>query len=136
MQTGMVDTLVYTPTLVLALHVNDKAKYMMDMDWSTLTGATVVEKKTWDKIPADLQPKLIAVFTELGKKLTGQAQKMESDSLAKMKAQGLTVVPVKDMDKWNAVLNDVNKTVRGKVVPAETFDKVYKLIKDYRAGKR
>ena len=45
---------LYPPTLVLSLRVNDKAKYTTDMKWSTLTGATIVDKKVWDRVAPDL----------------------------------------------------------------------------------
>ena len=135
MQTGMVDTILYPPTLVLSLRVNDKAKYMMNMKWSTLTGATIIDKKVWEKIPADLRPKLLKVFTDLGKQITVDARRMESNSLAKMKAGGLQEVAVTDMKAWRDVLAVVNQNVRGKIVPAETFDSVYQIVKDYRAKK-
>lgn len=134
MQTGMIDTVLYPQVLVFSLRLHEKAKYMMDLPYSTLTGATVVSKKTWDQIPPDLQVKLKKVFQDLGKSGTADARKMASDSLAKMKAQGLQVVEVKDKAQWETAVNDVKNAIRGKVVPNETFDEVYRIVKEYRAS--
>jgi TRAP-type C4-dicarboxylate transport system substrate-binding protein len=122
--TGMIDTVVYPQTLVLALGVHQKAKYMMDLPYSTLTGATVIDKKTWDQIPADLRPQLKQVFVDLGQKGTDDARKLESDALGKMKAQGLQVVHVTDEAEWHGAVNSVRNSIRGKVVPAASFDEV------------
>lgn len=134
LSTGMIDTVVYPPVLVFSLRLFDKAKFMMDLPYSTLTGATVVDKKTWDKIPPDLQAKLKEVFVKLGEKNTAEARKMENDAVTKMKSQGLQVVPVTDLPAWESAVNDIRNTVRGKVVPAATFDEVYRIVKEYRAS--
>lgn len=136
LQTGIIDTVLYPPTLVLTLNMSDKLKFMTDVTWSTLTGATIVDKRTWDKVPKDLQAQLIQVFEDQGKKLTGDARKMEGDSKTKMKAQGVTEVKITDIGEWQKMLNDVNASVRGKVVPAETFDQVHKIVEEYRKGAR
>jgi TRAP-type C4-dicarboxylate transport system substrate-binding protein len=135
LQTGMINTVLYPPALVLALRIHDKARYMMDLPWSTLTGATVVEKKTWDRVPADLQPKLLQIFKDTSKKIVENARKMEDDSLAKMKEQGLQVVRVTDSAEWKKAVEGTLQAIRGKVVPAATFDEVQRLVKEYRASK-
>lgn len=136
MQTGLIDTVLYPPTLVLSLRINDKAKYATDMKWSTLTGATIVDKKVWDRIPADLRPQLMQVFKDLGKKLTSDARRMESDAMSKMKSQGLEEVKITDLAAWQKMLDGVNGSVRGKVVPESTFDQVHQIVKEYRAQKK
>jgi TRAP-type C4-dicarboxylate transport system substrate-binding protein len=136
--TGMIDTVVYTQTLVLALRAHDKAKYMMDLPYSTLTGATVIDKKTWDRIPADLQPQLLQVFRDLGKKGTEEARSMEKTALGKLKAQGVQVVHITDEQEWRKSVDDpkVVSVIRGPVVPEKTYDDVHRIIKEYRAGKK
>ncbi len=134
LQTGMIDTVLYPPVLVFSLRLYEKAKYMMDMPYSTLTGATVIDKKTWDQIPADLQPKLKDVFVELGKSGTRQARDFENEALTKMKAQGLQVVSMTDLANWEPAVREVHSAVRGKVVPAATFDEVQRIVKEYRAA--
>lgn len=136
LQTGMIETVLYPPTLVLALRIHEKAKYMMDLPWSTLTGATIVKKEAWDKIPADLQPKLKDIFRAQSAKIVAEARKMEDNALAKMREQGLQVVKVDDASKWREALVATYGSIRGKVVPAEIFDEVHRVVKDYRGGKR
>ena len=135
-QTGMINAIAYPPTVSLAIRLHDKAKYMSDLVLSSLTGVTVVDKKTWDKVPADLQPKLMEITRKLGQRTVEQARKMESDAIAKMKAQGLQVVKITDLPEWRKAVDAASGTaVRGKVVPADLFDEVQRLMKEYRAGK-
>lgn len=126
--TGMIDTVVYPPTLILSLQANKYTKYMLDLPYSTLTGATVIDKKTWDKIPADLQPKLLQVFHELGEKGKVESRRMEKDALNKMKESGLQVIAVKDNDKWVKEVARVRDLSKGKVVPAKTFDDALSIV--------
>lgn len=135
LQTGMINTVLYPPALVLALRIHDKAKYMMDLPWSTLTGATIVDKKTWDRIPADMQTKLLQIFRDTSKRIVENARKMEDDSLVKMKEQGLQVVHVTDAPEWQKAVDGSLQAIRGKVVPAATFDEVQRIVKEYRDGK-
>lgn len=136
LQTGMIDTVLYPPTLVLALQIHKKAKYMMNLPWSTLTGATIVKKDAWDKVPAELRPKLQEIFRTASRQIVTEARKMEDDALAKMKEQGLEVVAVKDAPEWRKTLEDTYGEIRGKVVPAEVFDEVHRVVKDFKGGKR
>lgn len=135
MQTGIIDTVLYPPTLVLSLHIHGKAKYMSSQAWSTLTGATIVSKKVWDTIPPALQKQLMDVFVDLGQSLTSDARQMEKDSITAMKKQGLQEVPISDMPTWKTMINEVDQVVRGTVVPAETFDEVHRIVQEYRAKK-
>ncbi|MBL8634369.1 MAG: TRAP transporter substrate-binding protein DctP [Myxococcales bacterium] len=135
LQTGKIDALCYPPVLVLAGNMHSKAKYMLDMPYSSLTGVTVAKKEVWDKIPADLRPKLIEVFRTASAKIDQEVRKMEDDSIAKLQKQGVTLVPVKDQAEWQKTMEEVYKTVRGTVVPAQAFDDVRKALNECAQGK-
>ncbi len=134
MQTGLIDTVAYPPAVALAIRLNDKAKYMSDLKWSSLTGAMVVTKKAWDQVPPELRPSLLKVARQLGQQTVQDARKTEDDSIAKMKMQGLTEVTISDKPAWRKKVEDTYGVIRGKVVPEGTFDEVLKLVMDYRAA--
>jgi TRAP-type C4-dicarboxylate transport system substrate-binding protein len=121
----------------LAGNMHPKAKYMLDMDYSSLTGVTVVEKATWEKIPADLRPKLLAVFRTASEQIDTEVNKMATDALAKLVEKGVTTVPVSEAERntWQQAMEAVYSTVRGTVVPAQAFDDVQKAVKECRAAK-
>jgi TRAP-type transport system periplasmic protein len=134
--TGLIDAVVYPPTYALALRLNDKAKFMQDLVWSSFTGAMVVDRKTWEKIPPDLRPALQKITRELGGRTVEKARQMEDEALTKMKAQGLTVVHVPDAPEWHKAVAATTDKVRGTVVPAATFDEVYRIVKEFRASRK
>jgi TRAP-type C4-dicarboxylate transport system substrate-binding protein len=134
LQTGMISCVAQAPAYVLTARLFDKANKMMDFPWSYLVGATVVRKEAWEKVPADLRPRLIAIAREVGGKVDVEVKKLNDDAIAAMQKQGLEVVKV-DPRPWQKAADRTWPAVRGKVVPAGTFDEVMKLREAARAGK-
>ena len=46
-----------------------------------LNGATVVKKDVWEKIPADLRPKLIEIAREIGRRIAVEVRRMNEEAL-------------------------------------------------------
>src|ERR1700760_2206257 len=55
LSSGMINIISEPPLYAYTTDLYSKAGNMLDMHWGFLTGATVVKKDVWDKIPADLQ---------------------------------------------------------------------------------
>ncbi len=121
LQTGMIDCIPNVPLYVLTARLFEKANHMMDVPWSYMIGATLVRKETWEKIPADLRPKLLAIAAELGRKGDDEVRRLNTDAVQAMQKQGLQVVRA-DPTPWRAAMEKSWAVVRGGVVPAEVFD--------------
>jgi TRAP-type C4-dicarboxylate transport system substrate-binding protein len=134
LQTGMITCIAQAPAYVLAARLFDKANKMVDFPWSYLIGATVVRKETWEKVPPDLRPKLLAIAREVGAKVDVEVKRLNDDAIAAMQKQGLEVVKV-DPRPWQQAADRTWPAVRGKVVPAGIFDDVVKLRDAARAKK-
>jgi TRAP-type C4-dicarboxylate transport system substrate-binding protein len=135
LQTGMIQCIPNVPLYVLTARLFEKAPYMIDIPWGWLVGATVIRKDAWDKIPADLRPKLITIARELGKKVDDEVAKLNTDAVSAMEKQGLKVVKV-DPGPWRAMAEKAWPVVRGEVVPAPFFDEVKAVRDGIRAGKK
>ncbi len=133
LQTGMIDCVTSAPLYVLTARLFEKASYMTDLVWGYIYGATLVRKDTWEKIPADLRPKLQAIATELGQKVDTEVARLNTDAIAAMQKQGLKVVPV-DPGPWRAAMEKSYGIVRGGVIPAPFFDQAVKAREACRAG--
>jgi len=134
-QTGMVDCTTNVPLYVLTTRVFEKAKYMTDVSWGTLIGATIVRKDAWEKIDPALRQQLQAIAIELGKRVDAEVARLNADAIAAMKKQGLTVVPV-DPKPWRLAAEKAWPVVRGGVVPADFFDQVKAARDACRSGKK
>ena len=121
LQTGMIDCVPNVPLYVLTARLFERARYMLDVPWSYMVGATLVRKDAWDRIPADLRPKLLAIAAELGRKVDTEVKRLNDDAIAAMERQGVQVVKG-DAAAWRAAIERSWPIVRGGVVPAEFFD--------------
>jgi TRAP-type C4-dicarboxylate transport system substrate-binding protein len=135
LQTGMIECIPNVPLYVLTARLFEKAPYMIDVNWGWLVGATVVRKDAWEKIPADLRPRLLAISRELGKKVDVEVARLNTEAVTAMEKQGLKVVKV-DAAAWRVMAEKSWPVVRGEVVPAAFFDEVKALRDAQRAGKK
>ena len=123
LQTGMIDCVPSVPLYALPVRLFERAPYMIDVNWGYLVGATVARKDSWDRIPAELRPKLLQIARELGKKVDAEVGRLNVEAVDAMKKQGLNVVEV-NQAPWRAAAEKAWPVVRGKIVPAEFFDEV------------
>jgi TRAP-type C4-dicarboxylate transport system substrate-binding protein len=133
LQTGMLDTVALAPLYAYSSRMFEKAKYMLDLPWAVLSGGTVVKKEDWDKVPADVKPKLIEISREYSKKIGAEVRRMDSEALENMVKQGLQVVKPADPQDFVKAAQKSYSVVRGRVVPDETFDEVKKLVDEAHA---
>ena len=137
-QTGMITAVPATPYFALASQVYATAGHMLDINWAPIVGALVVTRKSWDEMSPAARDALKAAGTRAGLQMRTQARKEVDEADDAMKKRGLQVhtPSPEQMKEWNPLAEQLYPRIRGKMVPAETFDEVMKLLKDYRAGKR
>ena len=133
LQTGMINCIAQVPLYMLTARLFERANHMMDVPWGYLIGATLVRKETWDRVPADVRPKLLAIARELGARVDAEVRRLNDDAVAAMKKQGLQVVEV-NPGPWRAAAEKAWPVIRGKVVSAAFFDEVLKARDGYRAA--
>lgn len=111
------------------------AKQMLALKWSVLSGGAVIRKDVWDKIPPDIQEKFRTAASAAGAKIRAADRKEDEESIAEMQKRGLTVNPVTPQveEEWLKLTKIIYPEIRGKVVPADIFDEVQRLVAEYRA---
>jgi TRAP-type C4-dicarboxylate transport system substrate-binding protein len=135
LQTGMITCVTQPPAFVLTARLFERANHMMDYPWAYLIGATLVRRQAWERVPADLRPRLLAVARELGARIDAEAKRLNDDAVAAMRKQGLVLVPV-DAPAWRAAAERSWPAIRGKVVPAPFFDEVARNHAEWRKAQR
>jgi TRAP-type C4-dicarboxylate transport system substrate-binding protein len=133
LQTGLIDTVALAPLYAYSSRVFERAKYMLDLPWAVLTGATVVRKDDWDKVPADIKPKLIEISREYSKKIGLEVRRMDTEALDNMVKQGLVMVKPVNGPEFIHAAQKTYDVIRTRVVPAETFAEVKKLVDEAHA---
>jgi TRAP-type C4-dicarboxylate transport system substrate-binding protein len=121
LQTGMIECVPNVPLYALTARLFEKANHMLGVPWSYVIGATVVRKDTWERIPAGLRSKLLAIAVELGAQVDVEVQKLNTDAVTAMQKQGLEVIPG-DVATWRPSVARAQAVVRGGSVPVAFYD--------------
>ena len=137
-QTGMITAVPATPYFALASQVYATAPHMLDINWAPIVGALVVTKKAWDEMSPAARDALQAAGAQAGLHMRTKARQEVDEAVEAMKKRGLQVhkPTPEQLAEWNALAEKLYPRIRGKMVPADTFDEVMALLKAYRAGKR
>ncbi len=136
LQTGLIDTVPTVPFYALAGQFYLPASHMVEVKWAPLIGGTVITKKAWESIPANQREEFKKAAAEAGAQIKNSSRIEEAESIAAMKKRGLTVHPLTPevAVEWQNLAEKVYPMIRGKIVPADLFDEVQSLLKDYRAA--
>jgi len=129
----MVNIISQPPLYAYTTHIFEKADNMLNLHWGFLTGATVVKKEVWDRIPAEMQKKLLEIGEDYGERTRKDVRKQNEDAIEQMKKRGLTINQPTDIEEWRRVAERAHEVVRGKVVPTAIYDEVVRLRDEYRA---
>jgi TRAP-type C4-dicarboxylate transport system substrate-binding protein len=134
LKTNLIDAFDTTPIYALSSQAFRQTDYMIDMSWAPITGALVVNKKTWEKIPEELRPRLMASARAFGVKLHEQTRQMEAEAVESMRKRGLTVVTPTpaQIEEWKELVFEAYPKIRGKYVEAEDFDRLAEVMKKIR----
>lgn len=137
LKTGMVDAVPAPPFYALAGQFYDPAPHMVNVNWAPLVGALVMTKKAWDEFNPDEQKAMRAAAEVAGKQMRAQARKENVEAVEAMKKRGLTVHTPSpaELEAWEKLAESAYPTIRGKMVPADLFDEVRKLVAEYREKK-
>jgi TRAP-type C4-dicarboxylate transport system substrate-binding protein len=135
LQTGMVDALPTIPLHALTNQFYLSTHHMLEVDWIPLVGALIMTKRSWDALPPAQQDAMLKAAAECGQEFQAHNRQENQEALEAMQKRGLQVHPVtKEAEQeWRRFSESMYPQIRGKIVPADTFDKVMQLLRDYRA---
>ena len=137
LRNGMIDALPVPASFANFGQVASQAPYMLDMRWAPVTGALIVTRRAWDPLDAPTREWIKGACDRAGPGIR-QAARAEDDAAIKamQDKQGLkvtTLTPEADAE-WRAVVAREYPSLRGKVVPADTFDRVSRAVQEFRAS--
>ena len=137
-QTGMINAVPSTPYFALATQIYTTASNMLDLNWAPIVGALVITKKAWDELSPEGQAAVREAGAKAGMQMRIKARQEVDEAVEAMKKRGLTVNKpnAEQMKEWNDLADKLYPRIRGKMVPADTFDEVVGHLKAFRAGKK
>jgi len=136
LSTGLIEGVSLPAFLANFTQVATLAKHMLDLRYAPVTGAMVVARKAWDRIPEDLRGKLQTVADEVGAEVRKSSRAEDDAAIVAMKEkQGLQVAVATPevVKEWREVIEVAYPRLRGRIVPEALFDEVIALLKAFRA---
>lgn len=138
LQTGMIDTVPAAPLWALVGQFDRTASHMLRINWVPIVGAVVMNAKAWDSLSPAGRAALTKAAAEAGEALRAQRGTRDDEIIKAMENRGLKVLPVTaDTERaWRNLAQSSWPKIRGSMVPAEMFDRVERLLAEYRKGAR
>lgn len=133
LQTGAMNAIQMPPLFAMLDRFFERAEYMTNIRWAQVMGGTVISNKAWERIPAELRPKLLEAAQRAGQETRARIRKLGDDSIAQMVERGLVVVEA-DREAWLREATEVYPRLRGRLAPQPLFDKAIRLRDEYRAS--
>jgi TRAP-type C4-dicarboxylate transport system substrate-binding protein len=137
LQTGFLEAFDVPPLFALLNQSFGIAKYMIDMKWAPLIAATIVNRSTWEKIPESLRPELMRIARKAGDEERARIRRLGDEAVVEMTKRGLKIVrpTTAEMALWRSEVEAAYPKMKGKLIPADLFDEVVRLSKEFRASK-
>jgi TRAP-type C4-dicarboxylate transport system substrate-binding protein len=112
------------------------ARNMIDVKRAPVVAATLIHKRAWEQIPAALQPKLLEAARQAGADYRAQIRKMGDDAIVEMRKRQLNVVHLDAaaLASWRREAEAAYPAIRGSIVPADLFDEVQRLVREFRVS--
>jgi TRAP-type transport system periplasmic protein len=136
LQTGLINAVPAPPVFALATQIDIRAPHMLDLHWAPLVGGCVVKKEVWNKVPPEARATMMKAAAEAGTEIRIHSRKESDESVVAMKKRGLIVheLTPEQQAVWRSGAEEIYPDIRGRIVPADIFDEVQRLLKEYRAG--
>jgi len=96
----------------------------------------VITKRAWDAIPPRYHEAFRRAAADAGKEMQARGSQESLEAIEAMKKRGLQVHPVSPelQEEWRRFAEAVYPRMRGSMVPADIFDEVLKLVREYRGS--
>ena len=138
LQTKMINAFSTTPLAAAAFQWFGLAKNMTDINWACLIGATVVDKKAWEKIKPEIRVKLEEIAKESGIKLKKEVRGLEAIATDIMVKNGLVVhkLPADAVKDWTEKAKGAYPRILSTPELKAMYEEVNKLHEEYIKGKK
>lgn len=138
LQTGMVDAVPTIPLQALTGQFDLPAHNMLELNWLPLVGALVMTKRSWDALQPAQREAMMKAAADCGQEFQVEGRKESQESVEAMKKRGkksgFQVHPVSKEaeEEWRRFSESLYPRIRGNIVPADMFDEVMQVLRDYR----
>ena len=135
LRTGMIDAVPTIPYFALAMQFHTVASTMLQLNWAPLVGATIISKRTWDALTSEQRAAIQQAAADSGRQFQARGRAESDSAVAAMQRRGMRILPVTpDLEAdWRTTAETLYPRIRGTLVPADMFDEVVRLLREYRS---
>lgn len=113
LSSNAVDVFYTSPVMVAGLwsQFKGKVRYISPLPIAPYIAALVFNKRSWERVPAELRPKLEAAAKKIADDMAVDGAKMESEAIASLTAAGMVMPPAgpEAQAAWARVYQDRRK---------------------------
>jgi len=137
LQTGLIDSIAIIPFQALAGQFFGPARHMLAIRWVPLAGGVVITQKAWDAFSPATQQAMLQAGREASEEIKAKSRRESEEAVEAMKKRGLIVqAATPELEaEWRKEVEQFYPKIRGRMVPADKFDEVQRLLKEYREQK-
>lgn len=134
LHTGLIDAAPFIPFVALTGQIFGPASHMLEINWAPLVGAAVIREASWSRFPPETREACLRAAEEIGKQMRRRSREESVRSVEVMRKKGLTVHPMTPEleGDWRRAVEPIYPRIRGGIVPAPLFDRVVRLLEEYR----
>jgi TRAP-type C4-dicarboxylate transport system substrate-binding protein len=134
LQSGMVEVFTASPLTAAAMQWFALAPHMTDFYWSPLTAGLIITNQTWQRIPADLRPKLKEATQRSLHDLEAEIMAVEKQAIEVMKENGLVIheIPPAALQQWKDLVEKGFGILIGDVISRDLYEKAKRIVSEYR----
>ena len=135
LQSGMIDAYVAPPVHAAYAQWFGVTPHMNDLRLAPLVGALVVSKRTWERIPADVRPRLLEVARAAARDLRTEMQALNQQAVEIMTVFGLKVHQATGAFErdWQRIIDRHWSDVRDELIDPRAYALVQEKVSSYRA---
>ena len=136
LQTGLITAFDVPPLLALLNQWFAVAPNMLDVRWAPLVGATIISRRSFMNLPADLRPQLLDAGRQAGARFRDDMRRLSEEAIPAMEKRGLKVhrPDPATIALWRREAEAAWPKLRGTMVPPDLFDEAKRLRDEARKG--
>ncbi|MDR3122980.1 MAG: TRAP transporter substrate-binding protein DctP [Treponema sp.] len=135
---GTIDAIYVSPIASAGMQFFGVAKNMSTVNIAPFLGGIVMNRHTWELIPAQHQEAILAITRRIGAEIETSLAQLESDAISAMVRNGLVINDVnpRQAQEW---YDDLEKSIPllldSAAFDRNSYEKIDKLIKTHRNGR-
>ena len=134
LQTNLIDVVYASPSAAIVLQWFTRAKYITQLPINYTLGALLIDKRTFDKIPAADRERIHRIAQREMVALSQRSRRENHEAMAVLQANGLSLVEVspKDVETFKSFVASAEAELVGRAFSRTAHEQIARHLQDLR----